>query len=79
MRADPSAAALPDRYAALHRAFRWQVPPHFNIAEVCCGRWARETPTSVAIRFYERMGASVLPDWRIGRISGEGLAAFAVK
>ncbi len=32
-----------------------------------------------AIRFYERMGATVLPDWRICRISGEGLAAFAVK
>ena len=32
-----------------------------------------------AIRFYQRMGATVLPDWRICRISGEGLAAYAVK
>jgi GNAT superfamily N-acetyltransferase len=32
-----------------------------------------------AIRFYQRMGAAVLPDWRICRISGEGLAAFAGK
>jgi len=30
-----------------------------------------------AIRFYQRMGAAVMPDWRICRISGEGLAAFA--
>ncbi len=30
-----------------------------------------------AIRFYQRMGATVMPDWRICRISGEGLAAFA--
>jgi GNAT superfamily N-acetyltransferase len=30
-----------------------------------------------AIRFYERMGATVMPDWRICRISGDALAAFA--
>lgn len=30
-----------------------------------------------AIRFYERMGATVLPDWRICRVTGEALRAFA--
>ncbi len=29
-----------DHYAALHQGFGWQVPVHFNIAQVCCGRWA---------------------------------------
>ena len=29
-----------------------------------------------AIRFYERMGATVMPDWRICRITGPALAAF---
>jgi GNAT superfamily N-acetyltransferase len=29
-----------------------------------------------AIRFYQRMGATVLPDWRICRITGDALAAF---
>jgi GNAT superfamily N-acetyltransferase len=29
-----------------------------------------------AIRFYERMGATVMPDWRICRIAGPALAAF---
>ncbi|MDC8783597.1 GNAT family N-acetyltransferase [Roseateles koreensis] len=29
-----------------------------------------------AIRFYERMGATVLPDWRICRISGAALEKF---
>ncbi len=29
-----------------------------------------------AIRFYEKMGATVMPDWRICRIAGEGLQAF---
>ena len=29
-----------------------------------------------AIRFYERTGASVLPEWRICRVTGPALAAF---
>ena len=30
----------PDHYDALHKSFRWQVDESFNIAEVCCSRWA---------------------------------------
>ncbi|MED5618887.1 GNAT family N-acetyltransferase [Ideonella sp. BN130291] len=30
-----------------------------------------------AIRFYEQMGATVMPDWRICRVTGEALQAFA--
>ena len=30
-----------------------------------------------AIRFYERMGATVMPDWRICRVTGEGLQRLA--
>lgn len=30
-----------------------------------------------AIRFYERMGATVLPDWRICRVTGQALADLA--
>jgi GNAT superfamily N-acetyltransferase len=29
-----------------------------------------------AIRFYEKMGATVLPDWRICRVTGEALERF---
>ena len=29
-----------------------------------------------AIRFYERMGATVMPEWRICRITGDGLERF---
>ena len=29
-----------DNYRALHGSFRWQVPAAFNIAQVCCARWA---------------------------------------
>jgi acetyl-CoA synthetase len=45
-----------DRYEQLHAAFRWQVPPDFNIAEACCGRWARETPNATAIYFDSESG-----------------------
>ena len=32
-----------------------------------------------AIRFYEKMGATVMPEWRICRVSGESLQAFAAR
>jgi len=37
---DMAVAAQHDHYAALHGSFRWQVDEYFNIAEVCCRRWA---------------------------------------
>ena len=39
-----------DAYASLHSQFRWLVPVDFNIAQACCTRWAKKTPTRVAIR-----------------------------
>ncbi len=38
--------AAPDHYAAMHQGFRWQVDEFFNIAEVCCSRWARAEASS---------------------------------
>ena len=49
----------PDHWATLHQAFRWQVPTSFNLAEVCCTRWARQCPDAVAIRT-ERPGQPAL-------------------
>ena len=48
-------------------------------AERGCGRfeWSVLDWNVNAIRFYERMGATVMPDWRICRIAGPALAAFA--
>jgi acetyl-CoA synthetase len=45
-----------DRHAALHAGFRWQVPARFNIAQVCCARWARSRPDAVAIRWEHEDG-----------------------
>ncbi|HEX6019250.1 MAG TPA: AMP-binding protein, partial [Burkholderiaceae bacterium] len=46
-----------DRYDAIHRDFRWQVPARFNLAEACCARWARDTPEAIAIRCEHDSGA----------------------
>ena len=31
-----------DNHAALHAQFRWAVPEKFNMAQVCCSRWAQQ-------------------------------------
>ena len=43
-----------DNYPDLHAGFHWQVPEHFNMAEVCCGRWARKADAAqrVAIQVH---------------------------
>lgn len=43
-----------------------------------CGRfeWSVLDWNEPAIRFYEAMGASVLPDWRICRVTGAALQRF---
>jgi GNAT superfamily N-acetyltransferase len=43
-----------------------------------CGRfeWSVLDWNANAIRFYEKMGATLLPDWRICRVTGEALQAF---
>ena len=44
-----------------------------------CGRfeWSVLDWNANAIGFYERMGAAVLPDWRICRVTGPALKALA--
>lgn len=48
-------------------------------AERGCGRfeWSVLDWNQRAIDFYESLGATVMPDWRICRITGERLARFA--
>jgi hypothetical protein len=43
-----------------------------------CGRfeWSVLDWNQNAIRFYQKMGATVLPEWRICRVAGEALARF---
>ncbi len=46
-----------------------------------CGRfeWSVLDWNENAIRFYEKMGAAVLPDWRICRVTGDALAQFVAE
>jgi acetyl-CoA synthetase len=39
-------AERPSVYSQLHASFRWQVPARFNIAQVCCARWAHDPATA---------------------------------
>jgi GNAT superfamily N-acetyltransferase len=43
-----------------------------------CGRfeWSVLDWNGNAIRFYEKMGATVMPDWRICRVTGDTLQGF---
>jgi hypothetical protein len=43
-----------------------------------CGRfeWSVLDWNANAIAFYEKMGATVMPDWRICRVTGPALSAF---
>ncbi|MGB6054853.1 MAG: hypothetical protein WBG17_06395, partial [Burkholderiaceae bacterium] len=44
-----------NQYDELYRQFRWQVPAQFNIAEVCCRRWAADAGR-VAIHYEDDRG-----------------------
>ena len=61
----PSTPSGPDHHAALHHGFSWRVTEFFNIAEVCCSRWARaggaahSAPERIAI-YAHQPGAGAL-------------------
>ena len=46
-----------------------------------CGRFEWSVPdwNAAAISFYESMGASLMPDWRICRVTGEALANLSAQ
>ncbi|WP_396433552.1 acyl-CoA synthetase [Limnohabitans sp.] len=61
---DPS-----DRYAAIHRGFGWQVPKRFNMAQVCCGRWAASPSTAKRIAIREHLaGQGLGQSWTFGQL-----------
>lgn len=60
---DKPDSSPPDHYAAIHGGFRWQVDEYFNIAEVCCRRWAAEAGgqgAAVAIQTHHTGAESTL-------------------
>ena len=58
-----------DAYERVHRQFAWQVPAKFNMAEVCCGRWARSAQHQKAIAIVEHQtGGRPARTWTFGQL-----------
>ena len=62
----PANTTSQDFYAAMQQGFGWQVPEHFNMAEVCSRRWAAQSDASqrvaiVAHATAEASGQAVAP------------------
>ncbi|WP_296692379.1 AMP-binding protein [Rhodoferax sp.] len=57
---DQPSQSAPDNYALLHASFQWLVPAQFNIAQVCCARWAARPGAAkrIAIRTMGTLGKS---------------------
>jgi acetyl-CoA synthetase len=71
-----------DRYAELYRAFRWDVPARYDMAQACCGQWAGDR-NRFALYWEDESGASAAYSfWDIqmaaNRLSN-ALAALGVK
>ncbi len=49
--------AMPDRYHELYGNFRWNVPARYNIAQACCGQWAKDR-SRFALYWEDESGAS---------------------
>lgn len=58
-----------DGYAALHRGFHWQVPEQFNMAEVCCRRWARSGRTAARTAVIEHVPEGVARYYTYGDLA----------
>jgi acetyl-CoA synthetase len=71
-----------NRYDELYRGWRWEVPELLNIAEVCCGRWARDR-SRFALYWEDESGATAkYTFWDIQREANRlsnALAGLGVK
>jgi acetyl-CoA synthetase len=64
-----------DRYTTIHSQFRWHVPHAVNWFELCCARWARQTPRAVAIVAESEQG--VVVQHRYAELHGAALRCAA--
>jgi acetyl-CoA synthetase len=73
---------MTNRYDELYRSWRWEVPERLNIAEVCCGRWARDR-SRFALYWEDESGATAkYTFWDIQREANRlsnALAGLGVK
>src|SRR5918995_2652522 len=73
---------MPDRYEALYKSFRWDVPERYNIARACCGQWT-EDRARFALYWKDESGATAAYTfWDIQRAANRlsnALAGLGVK
>ncbi|MVW77842.1 acyl-CoA synthetase [Bordetella sp. 02P26C-1] len=67
---------MDDQYQSLYQSFRWLVPTQFNIAEVCCHRWAESTADARRIAIYHEDEAGNREVWTYARL-GEAVNQLA--
>ena len=64
-----------DNYASIHKRFAWQVPEHFNMAQVCCARWAIDAAARSRIAVIEHRvlpsGAAAPVSWTFGDLHSQ--------
>jgi len=58
-----------DLYSKLYAAYRWLVPPQFNIADVCVRRWAGNTHEGRNVAIYYEDPAGQCEVWTYTRVS----------
>jgi len=58
-----------DLYPTLYAAYRWLVPPQFNIADVCVHRWAGTTHEGRNVAVYYEDSAGQREVWTYARVS----------
>ena len=65
---------LPQGYQRLHSNFRWAVPEYFNIAQVCCARWATQKNATkrVAVHAYSTRAESTFYGSLLFRVERDG-------
>jgi len=73
---------MTDRYEALYRSHRWEVPARFNIARACCGQWAADR-SRFALYWEDESGArAAYSFWDIQQAANRlsnALAALGVR
>ena len=73
-------AGQPDHYEAMHSGFRWQVDEYFNIAEVCCSRWAKVADDSddatqlIAVRAHQTSAGAVIYTYSDLKLAADALS-----
>jgi acetyl-CoA synthetase len=69
---DRPSPVTPDRYAAIHHGFGWQVPKRFNMAQACCGQWAARPDTARRVAIREHVaGRGLGQSWTFAQLQAD--------